>query len=275
MSIGLYFSERYQDLSFLLTSAIKRFLPNIKECSDLYSAMQYSIFAPAKYIRSLLIFISSSTFGVKTERVLPVAVAVEFIHTYSLIHDDLPCMDNSNIRRGKPSCHKKFGEAQALLAGNSLLSLAFEILSSLKENRCCEIINTLSKAIGYRGMMGGQSLDIYNTYTSFDEIYKVHLMKTAKLFAASCEIGAIIGGASSKECYELYSYGLNLGLIFQAKDDILDSKQDKINNLFFILGEQKMREYIENLYNESCNNLKRILTDTTELHKLLDFIRTV
>ncbi|MGL9732450.1 MAG: polyprenyl synthetase family protein [Wolbachia sp.] len=255
----------------LLIIEINKFLPKNSQ-SKLISAMHYMLLAPAKYIRSFLVTASSRVFNVKAEKVISIAVAVECIHTYSLIHDDLPCMDNSDIRRGQLSCHKRFDEATALLAGDALLTLAFEILSSLNEdnNKCCEIIKVLAQAIGTRGMIGGQILDID---ADFSKIKEIHLLKTAKLFAASCEIGAIMGNATDKQRRALHDYGINLGLIFQAKDDIKDYKQDEISNLMSLLNKSETKNYIENLFKQALDNLSELSGKTNYLFNLLNRVK--
>lgn len=248
---------------------IEKILPKNNQ-DKLVSAMRYILLAPAKYIRPYLVIASSQVFGVKIEQILTIAVAVECVHAYSLIHDDLPCMDNSDTRRGQASCHKKFDEAIAVLAGDALLTLAFETLSSLNHKKCCEIIKILSQAIGHKGMVKGQILDIENKGNEgvdLNIMKDIHLLKTAKLFSASCEIGAIMGGATSEQRKSLCNYGVNLGLIFQAQDDITDCEQ----NNFMSKGEIKM--YIENLYKEALKNLSVFSSNTGYLYGLLDQIK--
>ncbi|QKX03346.1 polyprenyl synthetase family protein [Wolbachia endosymbiont of Litomosoides sigmodontis] len=294
----------------LFITEINKFLPKNSQ-NKLISAVRYALFAPAKHIRPFLVVASSRVFNVEAERVISIAVAVECVHTYSLIHDDLPCMDNSDTRRGKLSCHKRFDEATAVLAGDALLTLAFEILSSLNEDsdKRCEIIKVLSQAIGAKGMIGGQVLDIktvphviqhpdhlnqenlivnehirqlynksitpepYTEVTPDSKIKGIHLMKTAKLFAASCEIGAIIGNATDKQRRALCNYGVNLGLIFQAKDDIKDYKQDETNNLMSVLSKGEIKNYINNLFKQALDNLGNLSGDTNYLHNLLNQVK--
>ncbi|MDN5248084.1 MAG: polyprenyl synthetase family protein [Wolbachia endosymbiont of Tyrophagus putrescentiae] len=245
----------------LIIAEIDRLLPENNQ-DRLVSAMRYVLLASAKYIRPSLVIASSQVFDVAVERILPVAVAVEFVHTYSLIHDDLPCMDNSDTRRGQPSCHKKFDEATAVLAGDALLTLAFEILSSLDDEKCCEIIKILSQGVGYKGMVGGQVLDIENRNCSNTDMKDIHLLKTAKLFAVSCEIGAIAGKATNDEREALHNYGINLGLIFQAKDDIADGEQ---NNL--------PANYIDNLYRQALEKLNVLSGNANYLYNILDQVK--
>lgn len=249
----------------LFIAEINRILPKNSQ-DKLISAMRYVLLAPAKHIRPFLVIASSSVFNMEAKKTITAAVAIEFIHAYSLIHDDLPCMDNSDIRRGQPSCHKKFDEATAVLAGDALLTLAFEVLSSLN----CEAIKVLSQAIGVRGMVGGQILDIG---TNFNKIKEIHLMKTAKLFAASCEIGAIIGGATDRQRRALYNYGINLGLIFQAKDDIEDYEQDKTNNLMSVFGKNEIENYIDSLFKQALDNLSVLSGNANYLYDLLNQVK--
>ncbi|OEY86596.1 geranyl transferase [Wolbachia pipientis] len=256
----------------MIISEIEKFLP--KDNQDrLVSAMRYTLFAPAKYIRSFLVIASSSIFGIDIKRVLPVAVAIEFVHTYSLIHDDLPCMDNSDSRRGQQSCHKKFDEATAVLVGDALLTLAFEILSSLNNGKCCEIIRILSQAIGHNGMVKGQVLDIESKdrskNTDFYQMQNINLLKTAKLFAVSCEIGAVVGSATDEQRKALCDYGITLGRIFQIKDDIKDCKQDNTD----ALDKLKVKHYIEALFDEASHNLSIFLDGADQLYGILNWLK--
>ena len=261
----------------LLISRINKLLPR-NEQNKLISAMRYMLLAPAKYIRPFLVIHSFQIFNTDIREILPVAIAVELIHTYSLIHDDLPCMDNSDTRRGQDSCHKKFGEALAVLAGDSLLTLAFEILSSLEidSDKRCKVIKALSKAVGPEGMVEGQVLDIENQHMDSEKIKEIHLLKTARLFAASCEIGAIMGNATDEQQKALRDYGKNLGLMFQAKDDMKDCGQDETNNLVSILGKDGVKSYIEELFQKASHNLDTLLSESTSpLYNLLKRIKEI
>lgn len=260
-----------EEIKNLLILEIDKLLPENKQ-NKLMSAMRYMLLAPAKYIRPFLVIGSFQIFNAKIERVLPIAIAIECIHVYSLIHDDLPCMDNSDTRRGQNSCHKEFDEATAVLAGDALLTLAFEILSSLDANNDerCNIIKVLSEAIGLKGMVGGQVLDIENRHVDFEKIKEIHLMKTAKLFAASCEMGAIMGGATYEQQKALRDYGENLGLMFQAQDDMKDCGQDETSNLVSVLGKDGVKSYIEELFKKASNNLNTLSRNVGPLYDLLN-----
>lgn len=198
----------------------------------LEKSMLYSLNAGGKRLRPILFLEFFKSFNENIEHALPFAVAIEMIHTYSLIHDDMPCMDNDDLRRGNPTNHKVFGEDMALLAGDSLLNTAFEIVSedSFVENFCkkpvLKAINLLSKCAGTQGMIYGQALDIQNDVKTIEDLYEIHENKTAKLLVASCVSGVILGGATEEDIKKVENFALNLGLAFQIKDDILDKYGD-------------------------------------------------
>jgi farnesyl diphosphate synthase len=190
--------------------------------------MRYSALSEGKRIRPFLVMAIANIFNFPSTKSLNCATAIEFVHVYSLIHDDLPAMDNDDFRRGKLSNHKKFDEATAILAGDALLTFAFEILANSDAHNSaeirCELIKILSSSIGFRGMVGGQMIDIENIdkKISQEQIINLHRLKTGELFMASAECGAILGGANQEERLALRFYAHDLGLAFQIKDDILD-----------------------------------------------------
>ncbi len=200
------------------------------EPRTIHRAIRYSVFAGGKRLRPILVLATGESMGGSRELLLPVACAVEMIHTYSLIHDDLPALDNDDLRRGRPTCHKVFGEAIAILAGDALMTIAFETLSSIAaddsyQRRALEAIREISAAAGTRGgMIGGQVVDIESTGKKVtpETIEYIHNAKTASLIAASVNCGAIIAGAGERERRLLSSYGRKLGFAFQIIDDILD-----------------------------------------------------
>ncbi|WP_338363788.1 polyprenyl synthetase family protein [Candidatus Xenohaliotis californiensis] len=200
--------------------------------SQLMQAAHYSLMSKGKRIRGALLIGCANIFNANWEHSLLAASAIEMAHAYSLIHDDLPAMDNADMRRGQPSCHKKFGEAAAILAGNTLLSLSFELLSSymlaIPYKKKCMIIHKLSKSLGFHGMTGGQMLDIMNKnkHIGIDKRTKINKMKTGQLFIAACEIGAMLGNAGNEEIALIKEYATNIGIAFQIIDDIHDN-QDK------------------------------------------------
>jgi len=193
-----------------------------------YEAMRYSALAPGKRLRPLLVLASSRLFGVARRSALQVAAAIEMVHAYSLIHDDLPAMDNSDLRRGRPTCHKAFDDATAVLAGDGLLTLAFEALSDPDTHGDpavrCELIAALARAAGGAGMVGGQMIDLIAETRTLDigAITRLQRMKTGALIAFSCEAGAILAKASHEQRIALRGYAHDLGLAFQIVDDLLD-----------------------------------------------------
>ena len=196
----------------------------------IYQAMEYSLMSGGKRIRPVLLMAAVDAVGTpnfKGENFLSVASAVEMIHTYSLIHDDLPAMDNDDYRRGKPTNHKVFGEATAILAGDALLTLAFEVITrqkNVKFHVLLEVVKELAEAAGASGMVGGQSIDLESENKKIDlaTLKKMHLGKTGALFRASIRAGAILAHASDKKLLALTKYAENFGLAFQITDDILD-----------------------------------------------------
>lgn len=198
--------------------------------ADIISAMSYSLFAGGKRLRPILCMAGAEAVGGEAQDVLPVACAIELIHTYSLIHDDLPVMDDDDMRRGKPTSHKVFGEAVALLAGDGLLTKAFHVMTGADfENRVrpgalLNVIGLIAKAAGYEGMVGGQVVDIQSEGKEVDPsiVQFIHTHKTAALITASVASGAILVGGEENQVKALASYGQNIGLAFQVSDDILD-----------------------------------------------------
>jgi len=201
--------------------------------SRLLSAMKYSLMAGGKRIRPILCISTASAITDHYMDVLPVACAIECIHTYSLMHDDLPAMDNDDLRRGKPTCHKKFDEATAILAGDALLTLAFEILSDetlyhQEPQVRIKIIRSIANASGPNGMIEGQMRDIASETMRLkeSELEALHLLKTGALIAASVNVGAIHANATERQKQQLDIYAQNIGLAFQVIDDVLNVKGD-------------------------------------------------
>lgn len=204
----------------------KYFVENDNHQKSIYGAMKYSLLSGGKRIRPVLALACAELFGGGTE-VMPFACAIEMIHTYSLIHDDLPCMDNDDLRRGKPTNHIVYGEALALLAGDALLNLAFETAvkhSELLPNVTLEALKIISQAAGTEGMIGGQVIDIESENVDIDSItlMSMHLHKTGSLIMAAARVGALIGGGSKEDILKMESFSRYLGIAFQIKDDILD-----------------------------------------------------
>jgi geranylgeranyl diphosphate synthase, type II len=212
----------------MTVEALRRILADQTEIPPrLKEAMEYMLFSPGKKIRSVIaLWCCEMTCGKVHSAALLAAAAIEMVHTYSLIHDDLPAMDDDDFRRGQPSCHKKFDEATAILAGDALLTLAFEILTDGIENpqMSMRMVRLLAQSAGPAGMIAGQMSDLLAERTpgTMDLLRHIHINKTARMFAAAAGLGAIAGGAEESEIGELLQYGLKLGLCFQIADDILD-----------------------------------------------------
>lgn len=225
--------EAMDEVRAAVNRTIERLLPetDLPE-SPLYDAMRHGTLAGGKRLRPFLAIQSAFLFNVDSSRARRVAAAVEFVHCYSLIHDDLPAMDNAALRRGQPTVHKQYGEATAILAGDALLTLAFEILSDPATHEDprvrCELVRALAQASGGHGMVGGQMLDLIGEEEDFDlgTISRLQRMKTGKLMAFACEAGAILGKAGEPQRKALMNYAYDLGLAFQVTDDILDVEAD-------------------------------------------------
>lgn len=220
----------------LVDEALDRLLPRPDEPYDapVFEAMRYSIMASGKRLRPILLLAGAEAVGSGLDALLPFACALECIHTYSLIHDDLPAMDDDDLRRGRPTCHKAFGEAVAILAGDGLLTLAFELmtrpegLSVPPQETVLKAIRLLASAAGVSGMVGGQTADILTEGKEIDAetLEAIHRKKTGALIAASVEMGGLLGGGDPEKISSLREYGTNLGLAFQITDDILDVTGD-------------------------------------------------
>lgn len=255
-------------------------------------AMRYSALSGGKRLRPFLTVASAHLFGVSREASLLTAAAIEFIHTYSLIHDDLPAMDDDSLRRGKPSCHVVFGEAAAILAGDALLTFAFQVLADDRVHADpsvrCELIRTLSVASGFRGMVGGQMMDLEaeNKKLSIDEIIRLQRLKTGELFAMSCEAGAILGKAPRPMRNALRGYAHDIGLAFQITDDLLDAegtrtevgknvnkdKQAGKATLVSVLGIDRAREQARILANQAKGHLEVFDKKADDLRALAEFV---
>jgi farnesyl diphosphate synthase len=257
----------------------------------LYNAMKYIIDVGGKRLRPIFLTEISNLLGVKKENSFRTAASVELIHCYSLVHDDLPSMDNDDLRRGHKTCHKKFDEATAILVGDALQSLAFEILANHKTHKDSKkrimLINELSKSAGCEGMVGGQMLDLEaeKKKLNLKEIYNLQRLKTGELFRFSCVSPCILAGKNNKiKMFENFSS--NLGLAFQIKDDLLDiegnekeigkktrkdSRKGK-ETLISLLGKEQARKKSEELISSSLKILKKFGKDAENLIDLTNFI---
>jgi geranylgeranyl diphosphate synthase, type II len=235
MDIKLYLNKKKQIVDKALDSLV---LPAKTFPSSVFEAMRYSLFAGGKRVRPILAIAAAEAIGARTAGLLPIAGSLELIHTYSLIHDDLPAMDDDDFRRGRPTCHRAYGEAIAILAGDGLLNRAFEVLSdpgrlkSVTPTRLIAIIKEISTASGVFGMVGGQVVDMESEGKDIDvaTLEYIHTHKTGALIRASVRVGALYAKAGKRQLRALTRYGELVGLAFQIADDILDitGKQEVI-----------------------------------------------
>jgi len=260
-------------------TALDHWLPNQDTLpTRLHSAMRYSCLGKGKRIRPILVYATGQALDVPTNQLDGPACAIELIHAFSLVHDDLPAMDDDDLRRGHPTCHKQFDEATAILAGDALQTLAFQVLTkdrkiAISANTRLEMIETLAFASGSRGMAGGQALDIAATGQTLDiaQLENMHIHKTGALIRASVKLGCLSAPDASKEqCKHLDRYAKCIGLAFQVRDDILDvegstdtlgktrGKDAAANKPTYpsILGLDAAREQARNLVDEALENLE-------------------
>jgi geranylgeranyl diphosphate synthase type II len=242
--------ESYLDSKrMLINTHLDKILQNPSNSSRLMEAIHYSLMANGKRLRPVLCIAAAEVVGGQTEEVLKAACALEMIHTYSLIHDDLPAMDDDDVRRGKPTCHIAFDEASAILAGDALLTLAFQLLSAVEISNGSQavtwlrIIHRIADAAGYRGMIAGQMKDIASEtrLLSMEELEELHALKTGALIEASIYSGASLGGGRQEQIDQLGIYAKKIGLAFQIKDDILNVEGDPAL-LGKAVGTDKMRQ---------------------------------
>ena len=272
---------------------LKNFIKKQKK-TELVGAMEYSLFPGGKKIRSKILLDIGAIFKIEYETLIAIGSAVECIHAYSLIHDDLPCMDNDKLRRGKPSTHIKFGESTAVLAGNSLLTMAFEILTSSKlkiNNKTkVDLVQKLSESAGHLGIAGGQYLDLSfeKKKISKNKIIDMEIKKTGKLFSFCCAVPAIIKNKSNKEIKNFENIGANIGLLFQIADDLIDFKgsskiagkitgKDKKKGkatLISLLGYQNAIKYSDKIKFEIIKDLSKNSSNSNNLNETLDYILT-
>lgn len=222
-----------------------------------WESMEYSLHTGGKRFRPLLSLLTAKALGAPVERVLNLASAVEMIHTYSLIHDDLPCMDNDDFRRGKPTNHKVYGEAGALLAGDALLTLAFGVLAQVPSAATAEAVSLLSEAAGPRGMVGGQVLDVEHNLPEADLLMQIHARKTGCLIRVAVEGAAVLCEANPASRGALRAYGEQLGLAFQLADDLEDYDPQKPEKISFAsrLGVAPTRDKLAAVSAEALANL--------------------
>ena len=276
-----------KDTNFFL----KKFIAK-QNNSKLIPAMKYSLFPGGKKIRSKILIDIGSLVSINYKTLIAIGAAVECIHAYSLIHDDLPCMDNDKIRRGKPSTHIKFGESTAVLAGNSLLTMAFEILSSptLKVSDIIKVnlIKKLSECSGHLGIAGGQFLDLSyeKKKTSKNKIIEMEIKKTGKLFSFCCMAPAIIKKKNAKEIKSFENIGSDIGLLFQIADDLIDFKGDSKKagkktgkdqkkgkaTLISLLGHMNAIKYCDKIILKINKSIKKYGSNSKNIEETLNYI---
>jgi len=223
---------------------LTQYLSNSEIPARLAEALRYVVLGGGKRLRPLLVYATGLEYGADVESLHAPACAAEFMHCYSLVHDDLPAMDNDDYRRGKLSCHKAFDEATAILVGDALQSLAFEILLDIK------MVQVLARAVGAFGMVGGQFLDIENQAGKTVDLTQMRILKTAKLFEAAALMGAIAAQVDAKKLAQISEFALNAGMAFQIKDDIDDNEATlDAENYFadmqsFIIGRKYLEQWV-------------------------------
>ncbi len=264
----------------ILEKELDRLLP--QNNSALSSAVRYSCLElKGKKIRPFLFLETLKMLDIDFQGIVPVAVAIELVHVYSLIHDDLPAIDNDDYRRGELSCHKKFNESTAILAGDALLTYAFDILSScagVPKDKRLTLINELAKAIGFNGMIKGQQLDIESRSSnslSIEELIFIYQLKTGKLITFSCNAAAIVGNCSQAAKASIGSFGNNFSLVFQITDDIIDfgsdAKSDALN-IVNKIGLEETRKLLDNLVTKAIASLSIFGAKAQTLKAFINFI---
>ncbi|WP_413943789.1 polyprenyl synthetase family protein [Bdellovibrio sp. HCB-162] len=253
-------------------------LPQGEAISELRKSMLYSATNGGKRFRPVLSLLVAELFGCSQERILPFATAVELIHTYSLIHDDLPCMDNDDVRRGKPTNHKVFGEDFALLAGDALLTEAFLLIADGYSDTSFlvgQLTRLLSEAAGVRGMVGGQAIDLRAGQKKFskEELTHLHLLKTGALIRVAVEGAAVIAGARPMDIESLRKFGEGLGLAFQVADDVLDhGEKDQDQRSFTgIMGLEGTKTYLQEISKNTLAELHKVSAEAPMLEYLISF----
>ena len=288
----MIWSERYPEYCSMIEAALPQYLPPVtlpqgKVCE----AMAYSLLDGGKRIRGCLTLAMCELCGGEVQSALPLACAIEMVHAYSLIHDDLPCMDNDDLRRGKPSCHIKFGEGTALLAGDALLTHAFSAASdayfngTLPAETVLRCVNQLSRAAGVEGMIGGQVIDTAPEEVPMtpEQLEAMHGMKTGALIRSAAVLGCLAAGAPRDVVMQADLYAAKIGLAFQIVDDILDvteeseklgkSTSDADNNkttYITLYGVEKAREMVRRLVLEADLAVKGTVLDDEMLYELAD-----
>src|ERR1700733_14493682 len=291
---GTGFTEALAETAKLTDATLERLIivPEGYE-ARVFEAMRYAALAPGKRLRPFLVLASAQLFSVARRSALQVACAIELVHAYSLVHDDLPAMDNSDLRRGRPTCHKAFDEATAVLAGDGLLTLAFQVLADPDTHGDpavrCELVGSLAQAAGIHGMVGGQMIDLLAEHRpdlDIGAITRLQRLKTGALIAFACEAGAILGKAPQDARQALHGHAHDLGLAFQIADDLLDVEgssdqtgkpvgQDAIAGkatFVSILGVERARAQARLLVDQAVSHLDLFDANTELLRQTARFV---
>lgn len=273
----MVFKDKFDMYLSKFENYIEKYLDELKKNQvddNLFESMKYSLTSKGKRIRPIIMMAFYELCGGKSPEILKFALAIEMVHTYSLIHDDLPAMDNDTMRRGKPCNHVKFGEDIALLAGDALLTNAFELISSVNESeiessKIVKAIGILSQRAGVFGMVSGQAMDLQQDISkiSKDDILKIYNLKTANLISASAEMGAAAADTNDTYLSAAKNYGKNVGLCFQIIDDILDKESENIQKFG---GIKEAKDYALKLSNQAKNSLEIFEGDSKFLSELAD-----
>ncbi|MDB3085033.1 farnesyl-diphosphate synthase [Clostridioides difficile] len=288
------FKQCLKEKASFIENVLKEYMPKEEGYQKtVIEAMNYSLSAGGKRLRPILTLEACKVVGGNEEEAIPFAMAIEMIHTYSLIHDDLPALDNDDLRRGRPTNHKIYGEAMGILAGDALLNYAFEVMLSgsiNKENpeKYLKAINEIAKGAGIYGMIGGQVVDVEseNKQIEKEKLDYIHMNKTAAMMVGCMRAGATIGGANSEQMEEITKYAKNIGLSFQIVDDILDIVGDEAklgkkvgsdienhkSTYPSLLGLDKSKEIAYNLIDEAKKSIEKLSDDVDFLKGLAEYI---
>ncbi|WP_339733908.1 polyprenyl synthetase family protein [uncultured Gimesia sp.] len=289
---SLSFKETWSEFQDLINRHLPDALDHSADCPPiLREAMSYSLSAGGKRLRPILVLLSCEACGGEKETAIPAACAIEMVHTYSLIHDDLPAMDDDELRRGMPTSHIKFGEANAILAGDALLTRAFEIMAEQIAVKSCaaECCVDLANAAGAVGMVGGQVADLESEHrqnSTLEELEAIHRRKTGRLICSALTMGARIAGADAVTLEKLERYGTCIGLAFQITDDLLDltgdeekmgkgvRKDAEHGKLTYpsLIGVEESRRRAKNLIDEACLSIAPLGSHGQRLEELAHFI---
>lgn len=288
--------EQTQALRQQIDAALRQYIDFNADCpSRLREAIEYSLLAPGKRLRPQLVLLATQACGGPIEAALPAAAAVEMIHAYSLVHDDLPAMDDDDLRRGRPTCHKQFDEATAILVGDALQARAFEVLATEitpadRAARCCA---ELAQAAGATALVGGQADDLSSQFfqptddtQAIERLELIHRRKTGALFRVSLRLGAIVAGATDEQLAALDTYGQHLGLAFQVVDDLLDvsGSEDTVGKRVgkdsergkttypSVLGIEASHERAETLIDEACRSIEIFGEAAAPLRELARYV---